>query len=176
MNLRKDHYRIVKGERRGCVCARHFPPPSPFVRGDGSIRRGRPNSLRGAPRAHCYAQRTPTVALDGLVRRRPWVLNGVTKLLCGSAFEPAAQEHCRTKRRESKNCSTRLAALCCQVREERRRTRARGRSKGNGAGRGCAVREEPRPKCPAPSSRGKPFVSSPNGPVSRFSRGEAPTL
>lgn len=86
MNLRKDHYRIVKGERRSCVCARHFLPPPPFVRGDGFSPRGCLNVERH-PVTNCCAQRTPTP--------RPWTvgqvanvgINGVTHIWVG--FRPA---------------------------------------------------------------------------------------
>ena len=86
MNLRKDHYRIVKGERRSCVCARHFLPPPPFVRGGGISPRGC-LIVERHPVTNCCAQRTPTP--------RPWTvgqvanvgINGVTHIWVG--FRPA---------------------------------------------------------------------------------------
>lgn len=134
-------------------------------------------------RAPCPLLR-PADADRGLgrpVRWRPWVLNGVTKLFFFSVGRLSSLPPGSTAARSGarvKTFSTRLAALRYAAKYERNGGRARVHAvgqKGNGAGRSCAVREEPRPKLPAPSSRGKPFVSSPNGPASRFSRGEAHT-
>lgn len=73
---------------------------------------------------------------------------------------------------------TRCAALLrCQVREERRKGACtRSVKRETERGRGCAVREEPRPKLPAPSfpEASRSFLVR-TAIASRFSRGEAHT-